>query len=156
MIEYFTQNLIFIYSIAATIAGGALFYIIMQKLSDVEGEIDELEEDVDELEIETHAFEDEPSEDEEDLFQENIHELAERLFNLLKSKHDVKGVTTYQEMAEFIEEMDSDDPDLKSELLEFYDTAIRLEYSDEDLSDDEKEKMKRNAIDLIKRTGQDL
>lgn len=143
-------------SVSAIVVSAVLFYFLYKRVSGVEEEVDELEDDVKGLEIETRAFEDSGIEDEEDLFEENIRDLAERLFVLLKTKHDVEEVTTYREMTDVLKDMEADDSELKEELLDFYESAIRLEYSDEDLSDSERERMKQTAVDLIKRTGQNL
>lgn len=133
-----------------------VFYILNSNMSEVEEEVDELEQDVKSLEIENRAFDPSGEEDEDELFEKNIRDLAERLFALLKKKHGVEDVTTYQEMVDQLEKMDVDDKELKQELLEFYRSAIRLEYSDEELQEDEKKRMKQTAVDLIKRTGQTL
>lgn len=156
MISSFSPYIPGFLSAFAIIISAAFFYFLYMRVSGVEEEVDELEEDVKGLEIETRAFEDSGIEDEEDLFEENIRDLAERLFALLKTKHDVEEVTTYREMTDVLEDMDADDSELKEELLNFYESAIRLEYSDEDLSESERERMKQTAVDLIKRTGQDL
>lgn len=156
MISSFSPYIPGFLSALAIIISAAFFYFLYMRVSGVEEEVDELEEDVKGLEIETRAFEDSGIEDEEDLFEENIRDLAERLFALLKTKHDVEEVTTYREMTDVLEDMDADDSELKEELLNFYESAIRLEYSDEDLSESERERMKQTAVDLIKRTGQDL
>lgn len=143
-------------SLLAIVLAAIVFYIMKRNISRVEEEVDELEQDVKSLEIENRAFDPKGTEDEEDLFEKNVRDLAERLFALLKTKHGVEDVTTYREMADQLEEMDAEDAELKDELLDFYESAIRLEYSDEELSEDEKERMKQTAVDLIKRTGQTL
>lgn len=146
-------------STGAVIGTGLVYYKFNENYEKLQGQVDNLAEDVNSLEIETRAFRESPGEQEdseENLFQKNVRELAEKLFKLLKSKHQMQEVTTYSEMTDRIEEMDATDDILKEELLEFYESAIRLEYSDEELSEQEKEKMKETAVNLIKRTGQDL
>lgn len=142
-------------SALAIAAIATVYYLLNKKVSAIEETVDKLHQDLEELQIENQAFEDPVVEqDEDDLFEKNIKDLAERLFELLKARNDVEDVTTYREMTDVIKDMDADDPELKDELVDFYESAIRLEYSDDQLSEPEKEKMKRTAIDLIKRTGQ--
>lgn len=142
---------------SVAIAGaGIIYYKLNRDLSEVMDDVKELRTDVNGLEIENRAFNDSTAEDEEDMFEKNVRDLAEKLFALLKTKHGVDDVTTYREMTDIIEEMDADDDQLKEELLNFYEAAIRLEYSDDELSEEEKERMKQTAIDLIKKTGQSL
>jgi len=143
-------------SSAAVASAGIIYYKLNKDLSEVMAEVKELRTDVNGLEIENRAFNESASEDEEDMFEKNVRDLAEKLFALLKTKHGVDDVTTYREMTDIIEEMDADDDQLKNELLSFYEAAIRLEYSDDELSKEEKERMKQTAIDLIKKTGQSL
>lgn len=145
-----------ILSSTAIAATGIVYYKLNRDLADVMSEVEKLQKDVNGLEIENRAFDDSGAEDDEDMFEENVRDLAEKLFALLKTKHGVEGVTTYREMTDVIEDMDADDSQLKDELLNFYEAAIRLEYSDDELSEQEKERMKQTAVDLIKKTGQSL
>lgn len=145
---------------AAAVTGVVyLYYRFTDRFSRVSKDISDLKRDINSMQIESKAFGDEEIDedmDQDELFEENVRKLAERLFVLLKTKHDMDDVTTYREMEEVVQDMDTEDEQLKEELMKFYDSAIRLEYSDEELSDEERERMKQTAIDLIKRTGQVL
>lgn len=144
----------------AALASSVYFYRQLgEKVEDISQEVNDLERDIKSLQIESEAFgEEEITEemDKDELFEKNVRKLAERLFALLKTKHGVDDVTTYKEMQDVLQDMDSEDQELKEELMDFYETAIRLEYSNEELSEAEREKMKQTAVDLIKKTGQDL
>ncbi|MEF8880491.1 MAG: hypothetical protein V5A72_01520 [Candidatus Nanohaloarchaea archaeon] len=136
----------------------ASYYIyrrMQQNLDQVYRELDELEENVNDLEVNDRVY-NQDQWDEEDLLEENIKKLAEKLSELLRTKHDLGDATTYNEMVEKIEELDVGDPDMKEKVLRFYRKVIKIEYSDEKLDPSEKEELKRNAVDLIKRTGQSL
>ncbi|MEF8880841.1 MAG: DUF4515 domain-containing protein [Candidatus Nanohaloarchaea archaeon] len=154
------QSIITLSAVAASsvsVAGVAItYYKFSKEISRITSEMNDIKDDVNSLEIENRAFEDTAADSEENMFENNVRELAEKLFTLLKKKHGVDDVTTYKEMTEAIRDMDAEDDELKNELIDFYQSVTRLEYSDDKLPEDEKESMKRTAIDLIKKTGQSL
>jgi hypothetical protein len=146
-------------SIAAVGGISYVYYRFNKQFSELSDEMSDMQRDVESLQIESEAFGqdlDQESLDKDELFEENVRNLAEKLFALLKTKHGMEDVTTYREMEDVIEDMDTDDEKLKEELMNFYESAIRLEYSDEELDEQERERMKQTAVDLIKRTGQSL
>lgn len=119
----------------------------------IDEQISSLKEDVNDLKVTDQVYV-QGDWDEDELFESNIMELAEKLTDLLKSKHQLENVTTYSDMVDFLREMNVEDNDMQEEIINFYEKVIKIEYSGKDLSQDEKERLKNTAVDLIKKTGQ--
>ncbi|MFB6180724.1 MAG: hypothetical protein ABEJ93_02505 [Candidatus Nanohalobium sp.] len=144
--------------IVVVVAVAALFSLlvyflrkVLRKEEELEEQHREIEEDLEELRRE-NAF-DNGSISDEEVFEDNIESLADQLFHALKEKHGFK-VTTFKEMVQTLEQTEKGDEELREELIDFFKLAIKLEYSEKDLSREEEREVKKTAKDLIKRTGQ--
>ncbi len=85
------------------------------------------------------------------LFRENIVNLARKIFLFLKRRYGLKA-TNYAELIEELKNIEMK-PLLKQELIDFFSSIILLEYSKESLSETQKRKLKKKAIEMIKRMG---
>lgn len=92
----------------------------------------------------------ESDEDQDMDLKGNIEKEAEELFQYLKEVHGFEDVTTYTELVSKIQGMEVEDEERKKELLNFYDDVIKLEYSDEDISSEEEERLKEEAKELTR------
>lgn len=88
---------------------------------------------------------------EKELFKEGLLELAKRLFKLVKKRFRIHA-TDYSELIDELEEREIK-PKLKASLIEFFSAILALQYSNRKISDIEKIRLKREAIELIKKMG---
>jgi hypothetical protein len=132
-------------SLLALIFSAAAFLTVFYLYSRLEKEIDLNRQRIEKIHTES---EDEDEEEEKIDVEQRIEKEAEELFEYLKEVHGFEGVTTYTELVSRIQGMEVDDEDRKKELLDFYDRVIKLEYSDEEISSEEKEEIKDEAEEL--------
>lgn len=144
--------------IVAVVAVAVLFSLlvyflrkVLRKEEELEQQHKEIEEDLEDLRRE-NAF-DSGSVSDEEVFEENIESLADQLFQALKQKHGFEA-TTFKELIQTLEKTEKGNEELREELIDFFKLAIKLEYSEEELSREEEREIKKTAKDLIKRTGQ--
>jgi len=86
------------------------------------------------------------------LFRENVVNLARKIFVFLKRRYGLKS-TNYAELVEELKNIEIK-PSLKEELIDFFNSIILLEYSKESLNELQKRKLKRKAIEMIRKMGQ--
>jgi uncharacterized membrane protein YhiD involved in acid resistance len=134
-------------SLLALILSIAAVLTVVYLYSRLEKEINLNRQRIDEARTELE-YEDE--EEEQIDVEERIEKEAEELFEYLKEIHGFKEVTTYTELVSRIQEMEVEDKERKRELLDFYGKVIKLEYSDEEISSEEKEEIKDEAEELAR------
>ncbi len=81
----------------------------------------------------------------------SLSNLAKRLFQLIKLKYGLKGITTYSELVDHLSKMDVP---LKAELIDFFSNMVILEYSKTPLPPSKRKKLKDEVIVLIRKLGQ--
>ncbi len=131
---------------------GYLHYKQQKEINMLEEAILELRGKVNEMFVENMIFD---PDTENDLFEQKVEDLADRLFQMLQKKHGIDA-TTYSEMIRKLKKMDVKNEDLKNEVIHFLDSIIMMKYSEGELSSEERKDIKKEAVDLIKRTGQSL
>lgn len=148
------QNLMGFEGLAITVLGvsvvGLSVYVwkLRKKEQNLEQEYETVEEQIQEIQRKNRSLDDR---DVEDGIEEDLDSLASKLMSQLKDQHDLEA-TTYKELVEELKILNVDDATLKQDLISFYKLNIKLQYSDEELSDEEKEEIKRRAQDLIRKT----
>ncbi len=85
--------------------------------------------------------------------RKKLIDLGDRIFEFLKRKYNIKGVTTYMEMKKRIEELDSIPEDEKEDVIEFLENMIYIEYSSKPIPPRRKEKIKKNIITMLRKMG---
>lgn len=141
-------------STASLLAVLTSYLVIRRKLEQKSEQVDQIEQKIEEIQlVENKVFGD--SSDPEK-FEENISQLAERLFELIKSKYQLEDVTTYQEMIDKLKSMDEGDEETREDLINLFQYFVELEYSEEELSQEEKAIVRQAAFSLIRRAGPNL
>lgn len=87
-------------------------------------------------------------------FERTISNLSEKLFALVKKEYGIEA-TTYEEMIEELEELDSDKK-LVDDLEKFFRYIEQLEYSDRELTEKDKALVRQAAFRLLRRSGTSL
>lgn len=85
--------------------------------------------------------------------RKKLIDLGEKIFEYLKRKYNLEGVTTYMEMKKRIEEMNNIPEDEKEDAIEFLENMIYIEYSSKPLPPKRKEKIKRVLITMLRKMG---
>jgi len=134
--------------VALGITGFSFFYLKKEN-EKMEGEIIKLKNWFNRVVVEDIMFSEKTQS--KGLFKESVLNLARMLFSALKRKYNFKA-TNY---AEFVEELKEApiNPKVKEELIDFFSSIIILEYSKESLNAMEKTRLKRKAIEMIRRMG---
>lgn len=143
-------NIVLIVLVAAVF--GYLYYKQQKEIKMLEEALIEVRGKVNDLFVENMMFK---PDSETDLFEEKVEDLADRLFQMLQKKHGV-DVTTYSEMIKELKNTEVGDKELKDEVIDFFDSIIMMKYSEGELDSGERKKIKEEAVDLIKRTGQTI
>lgn len=85
----------------------------------------------------------------DDLLKQNLLPLARRIFKFIKVKGKFKA-TSYPELVEELKNSNIE-PNLKNDLIDFFNTISLIEYSNEKLSEEKKEELREKALKIIKR-----
>lgn len=141
-------------SVAALTASATTYYFQNRNYSELRQRVDEIDQKLDQIEVLENRVFSEAADSEE--FEKSISDLSERLFHLIKDKYDLESVTTYKEMSEELDKLETDDEDTKEHLQELFDYLIKLEYADRELSNQEKAVVRQLAYSLIRTAGPDL
>jgi hypothetical protein len=137
-------------SVGAVISAGAVYVLHRRKISRLEEETDNNSRKIEEiLEFEERVFD---SESEFEEFEDDLSDLSERLFHLIKNKYNLEA-TTYDEAIEKIDSMDVEDEDRKEALEKLFKYVTELEYSDEEPSEEQKAVIRQAAFKLIRTTA---
>jgi hypothetical protein len=137
-------------SVGAVISAGAVYVLHRRKISRLEEETDNNSRKIEEiLEFEERVFD---SESEFEEFEDDLSDLSERLFHLIKNKYNLEA-TTYDEAIEKIDNMDVEDEDRKEALEKLFKYVTELEYSDEEPSEEQKAVIRQAAFKLIRTTA---
>ncbi|MEM5813155.1 MAG: hypothetical protein QW480_00695 [Candidatus Aenigmatarchaeota archaeon] len=88
----------------------------------------------------------------EDILKQNLLPLARRIFKFIKIKGRFKA-TSYPELVEELKNSNIE-PNLKNDLIEFFNAISLIEYSNEKLSDEKREELRLKALKIIKRVEQ--
>ena len=87
-------------------------------------------------------------------FERTISNLSEKLFALVKKEYGIEA-TTYEEMIEELEELESDEK-IVDDLEKFFKYIEQLEYSDRELTEKDKALVRQAAFRLLRRSGTSL
>lgn len=138
--------------VSLSIATWSYYYAYRSK-QEMKSKVSVLESSLEEVKyVENEVFE--KSADEEE-FKKNISDISERLFNLIKDKYDLEEVTTYQEMNDALENLDVEDDETKQSLQKLFKYFVKIEYSEEELTEEEKAIVRQAAFSLIRTVGPD-
>ena len=85
--------------------------------------------------------------------RKKLIELGEKIFEYLKRKYNLEGVTTYMEMKKRIEQMNNISEEEKGDILEFLENMTYIEYSSKALSPKRREKIKEIIITMLRKMG---
>ncbi len=130
------------------------FFILYRKIGSLKSDLNDLANHQRELmNIEERVMEKDP--DYED-FEETVSNLSERLFSLIKSKYNLEGVTTYEEMIGELEETDQGDDDTREDLIRFFNHIEDIEYGTDELSEEDKAMIRQSAFNLLRKAGPSL
>lgn len=141
-------------SVVALAASATTYYFQNRNYREMNERVDGLNHKLNQIEVLENRVFSEAAESEE--FEKSISELSERLFHLIKRKYDLESVTTYKEMSEALEDLETNDDKTKEHLQELFDYLMKLEYADRDLSNQEKAVVRQLAYSLIRTAGPDL
>ncbi|MFT4867790.1 MAG: hypothetical protein ACI9LV_000394 [Candidatus Nanohaloarchaea archaeon] len=137
-------------SAGAVISAGTVYILHRRKLNGIKEELDQNSRRIDEiLEFEERVFDEETDFEE---FEDDLSDLSERLFHLLKDKYDLE-VTTYDEAIDKIEEMEVEDEDRKEALKSLFEYVTEIDYGDKEISEEQKALIRQAAFKLIRTTG---
>ena len=142
--------LVFSIAIASLSSSIAFFLSLRRRIRELEGRIIGLQNEFKRFVWENFIITGGKSDKE--LFRESALELAKKLFKLVKKRFRMRGITDYSELIDEIEKRDIK-PKLKAQLIEFFSTILALQYSNKKLSEEERRKLKRDAIELIRKMG---
>ncbi len=81
----------------------------------------------------------------------SLTNLAKKLFQLVKAKYRLEGVTTYSELVDRLTHMDVP---MKAELIDFFSTMVIIEYSKKPIPASKRHKLREEVIALIKKLGE--
>lgn len=122
--------------------------IIWRRVKSLEGEIREISQRQKEVkEIENKVLAKDPSYTE---FEKTVSDLAERLFSLAKSAYEMEEVTTYQEMIDRLDDLETQD-ETPEELIGFFEKVDGLKYSEKGLKEAQKALIRQSAYNLIRK-----
>ncbi len=147
------QIISLVFALSAMAAVGMVIYFSKDRIENLEERVHEIESEVNELEVQ-NMLSSGGSDEDEKVFEDNMEDLAEDLFKLLKQKHDFEDITTMTELLEKLRNLEVEDEELLEELISFFETVIKTKYSNESLDSEERKEIKEAAKDLIRRTGQ--
>jgi hypothetical protein len=137
-------------SAGAVISAGTVYILHRRKTNALHDQIDQNSRRIDEiLEFEERVFDEETDFEE---FEDDLSDLSERLFHLIKDKYDLE-VTTYEEAIDEIDGMEVEDEDRKEALESLFEYVTELEYSDNEISEEQKALIRQAAFKLIRTTG---
>ncbi len=85
--------------------------------------------------------------------RKKLIDLGEKIFEYLKRKYNLEGVTTYMEMKKRIEELENVPEDEKEDAIEFLENMIYIEYSSKPIPPRRKEKIKKILITMLRKMG---
>lgn len=88
----------------------------------------------------------------DDLLKQNLSSIAKKIFKILKIRAKFKA-TSYPELVEELKNSNLE-PGIKKDLIEFFSSISLIEYSNEPLSEEKKEELKRNALTILKKMEQ--
>jgi hypothetical protein len=88
-------------------------------------------------------------------FEQTVSNLSERVFQLVKDKYSMTGVTTYEEIIDELDETENEDA-IIDDLKEFFRYLEKIEYSDEELEPGDKAIIRQSAFRLLRRSGSEL
>ncbi|MFT4892542.1 MAG: hypothetical protein ACI8Z7_000322 [Candidatus Nanohaloarchaea archaeon] len=132
------------------LAVGAVYFLHRRKINSMKEEMDENSRKLDEvLEFEERVFDEEQNFEE---FEQDLSDLSERLFHLIKDKYDLE-VTNYDEAIDKIDQMEVEDEDRKEALEKLFEYVTDLEYSEEEPSEEQKAMIRQAAFKLIRTTA---
>lgn len=130
-----------------------LFHLGREKIRRLEDVTEELSENQAELiQIEEHVLKKDP--DYED-FERTISELSEKLFNLIRDRYGFEDVTTYKEMIDSLEDLESEDP-IVEDIITFFEYLEEIEYSEEEIDEKDKALVRQAAFRLLRKSGSTL
>lgn len=131
-----------------------VFFVLYRKIGSLKSDLNDIAKHQRELmNIEERVMEKDPEYED---FEETVSNLSERLFSLIKSKYDLEGVTTYEEMIEELDGTDQGDDDTREDLIKFFNYIEDLEYGTGELSEEDKAMIRQSAFNLLRKAGPSL
>lgn len=135
-------------SIGAIIISGFTIFYSVKSTKRIESKLMKLSNAFNQLYLENVVLV--GAEDSKELFKENLLSLAKKLFKLVKKKYGLDNVTDYSELVDALRGINLQ-PKLKASLIEFFSAITMLQYSNEQLSYTERKKLKKDAVELIRK-----
>ncbi|MFB6099738.1 MAG: hypothetical protein ABEK16_00560 [Candidatus Nanohalobium sp.] len=130
-----------------------LFHLARKRMVELESDLAELSRRQKELlEVEEAVMERHPSYED---FEKTVSNLSERLFQLVREKYELGEITTYEEMIQVLQEMDSED-EVVDDLINFFEYLEKIEYSEEELDEADRAMIRQAAFRLLRKAGSSL